>query len=124
MKILIAEDDRATRKLITNAVEEMGHTAMACLNGQHAHNTLLANEGIAALVTDVMMPEMDGRQLIQIVRGNSSFGELPILVMSAVVGPRDIADLLTLGATRFIGKPFKIENFKADLTGMLTRETP
>lgn len=108
-RILIAEDDRVSQRLAVAIVESMGHTAFVSPNGKHAYEALKAENKFDILITDIMMPEMDGRDLIQTLRGDSQFQKLPIIIMSAVVGVRDIAGLLKLGATRFLAKPLDKE---------------
>lgn len=103
-RILIAEDDRISQKLAVKIVEEQGHTALVSPHGKHAYETLLNNE-VDMLLTDIMMPEMDGQQLIKTLRGDQKFANLPIIIMSAVVGINDISNLLKLGATLFLAKP-------------------
>ncbi len=104
-KILIAEDDRVAQRLVVSIVESMGYTAFVSPNGKHAYDALLAENKFEILITDIMMPKMDGRELIQTLRGNTAFQQLPIIIMSAVVGIEDISGLLKLGATRFLAKP-------------------
>jgi CheY-like chemotaxis protein len=104
-KILIAEDDRISQKLALKIVEEMGHQAFVSPHGKHAYETLTASNDFDLLLTDIMMPEMDGQQLIQTLRGDQRFADLPIIIMSAVVGINDISNLLKLGATLFLAKP-------------------
>ena len=104
-KILIAEDDRISQKLAVKIVEELGHTAFVSPNGRHAYEALMACNDFDLLMSDIMMPEMDGQQLITTLRGDQQFKELPIIIMSAVVGIRDISALLKLGATLFLAKP-------------------
>lgn len=104
-KVLIAEDDRISQKLAAKIVEEMGHTAFVSPNGKHAYEALMAGNDFSMLLTDIMMPEMDGRQLIQTLRGDQQFMQLPIVIMSAVVGISEISNLLQLGATLFLAKP-------------------
>ena len=104
-KILIAEDDPATRYILAKTVEKMGHIAIFSPNGRHAWETLQVNPDIRLLITDVMMPEMDGRQLIGVIRGNEDFRDLPVIIISAVIGPKAIHDLLQIGATFFLPKP-------------------
>ena len=103
-KVLIAEDDRISQKLAVKIIEEMGHVAYVSPHGKHAYETLLNND-IDMLLTDIMMPEMDGQQLIKTLRGDQRFADLPIVIMSAVVGINDISNLLKLGATLFLAKP-------------------
>ncbi len=104
-KILIAEDDRISQKLAVKIVEELGHTAFVSPHGKHAYETLTACNDFDLLMTDIMMPEMDGQQLITTLRGDQQFEDMPIIIMSAVVGMSDISNLLKLGATLFLAKP-------------------
>lgn len=116
-KVLIAEDDRISQKLAAKIVEEMGHTAFISPHGKHAYETLIAANDFDVLLTDIMMPEMDGQQLIKTLRGDQQFEDLPIIIMSAVVGINDISNLLKLGATLFLAKPLD----KGELQGYLSR---
>lgn len=118
-KILIAEDDRISRKLAVKIVEELGHTAFVSPHGKHAYETLMAGNDIDLLLTDIMMPEMDGQQLIQTLRGDQQFHDLPIVIMSAVVGINDISKLLKLGATLFLAKPLQREELRDYITRCL-----
>ena len=106
-KILIAEDDRISQKLASKIVEEMGHTAFVSPHGKHAYEALTASNDFDMLITDIMMPEMDGQQLIQTMRGDQQFMDFPIIIMSAVVGISEISELLKLGATLFLAKPLE-----------------
>jgi CheY-like chemotaxis protein len=103
--ILVAEDDLTARIMLGNFIEEMGHSAIFSPDGQHALESILVNPRISLLITDVSMPRMDGRALIRSLRKMDAYSELPIIVISGVVGPREIADLLKIGATRFLPKP-------------------
>lgn len=104
-KILIAEDDRISQKLALKIVENLGHTGFISPNGQHAYDSLIASNDFDLLLTDIMMPEMDGQQLIKQLRKQKQFENFPIVIMSAVVGVSEISNLLKLGATWFLGKP-------------------
>ena len=112
-KILIAEDDRISQKLAVKIVEEMGHTAFVSPHGKHAYEALTACNDFDLLMTDIMMPEMDGQQLIQTMRGDQQFMEFPIIIMSAVVGMNEISNLLKLGATLFLAKPLDRKELQA-----------
>ncbi|ADU63647.1 MAG: response regulator [Pseudodesulfovibrio sp.] len=104
-KILVAEDDRISQKLAVKIVEDLGHTAFVSPHGKHAYESLTASNRFDLLITDIMMPEMDGQQLIKTLRGDQQFMDLPIIIMSAVVGMSEISNLLKLGATLFLAKP-------------------
>lgn len=116
-KVLIAEDDRISQKLAVKIVEELGHTAFVSPNGKHAYDALKAANDFDMLLTDIMMPKMDGQQLIKTLRGDQEFRDFPIIIMSAVVGMAEISDLLKLGATLFLAKPLS----KDDMQGYIGR---
>lgn len=116
-KILIAEDDKISQKLAVKIVEELGHIAFVSPNGKHAYEALMACNDFDMLLTDIMMPEMDGQQLIKTLRGNQKFAEFPIIIMSAVVGIGEISNLLKLGASLFLAKPLD----RAELQDYISR---
>ncbi|SOB59937.1 Response regulator receiver protein [Pseudodesulfovibrio profundus] len=106
-KILIAEDDRISQKLAAKIIEDMGHMPFVSPNGEHAYEALMNNSDFDLLITDIMMPKMDGQQLIKTLRGDQQFMTFPIIIMSAVVGVSDISNLLELGASLFLPKPLE-----------------
>jgi CheY-like chemotaxis protein len=111
-KILIVDDDRATRLLIGKIVEGLGYCTLGCLHGAHALETLEANEDIALVITDMAMPTMDGRQLIRELQQRDRWRKIPVLIMSAVVGVKEVSDLLTQGARAFLRKPVHAEEIR------------
>jgi CheY-like chemotaxis protein len=111
-KILIAEDDKATLDVFSTVVESMGHSVIRATNGQMAWEVLQANDDIALLLSDMSMPEMEGRELIMLIRECSRFSGLPIVVVSGAIRAREIAHLLEKGATHFMAKPVQLEELK------------
>ncbi len=106
-KILIAEDDLVNQELLRTIIEEMGHVAFVSPNGKHAYETLRSNSDFKLLISDMMMPEMTGKELVQTLRGNSQFENLPIIMISGVIGPSELSHLLDIGVTYFMSKPVK-----------------
>lgn len=107
-KVLIAEDDPVSQKFVSLVVERMGHCALVSPNGRHAWEALQAENNFNLLITDVMMPGMDGTTLIRNLRSVERLRELPVLAMSAFIGVNDISGLLSIGATWFLPKPVEI----------------
>lgn len=118
-KILVADDDLGSRLVLAKCVESDGHVAIHCSNGRRALDVLVDNPDIALLITDVMMPEMDGRELVQILRGNAHFAPLPIILISAVVGMAELQDLLDLGVSHFMAKPIDSSVLRRYVSEML-----
>ena len=105
---------------MARAVEQTGHLAIQCSNGKRALDTLMDNLDIDMVITDVMMPEVTGRELVQILRGNQLFADLPILIISSVVEQSQIEDLLALGEAQFLVKPLNLATLKTLVTQTAT----
>jgi CheY-like chemotaxis protein len=103
--VLIAEDDKTSMKSLESLVRKHGCDVISASNGRRAWDALDDTPEIDLLLTDVMMPEMTGIELIERVRADKRFVQLPVVVVSAYVGVREIASLLEGGATAFLPKP-------------------
>lgn len=104
-KVLIAEDDRVTITLISSVVESSGFIAIKSSDGKRAWEVLQDNPDISLLITDIQMPNMDGKELIKTIRRSDTFRQLPIFVLSGAVKPNEVNELLLLGASKFLSKP-------------------
>ncbi len=91
-RILVVEDDLITRQMLGIMVDALGHVPVFSPDGQHAMETLSVDPDIQMVITDVVMPRMDGKQLIRALRKSPLYGALPIIVTSGIVGPKDIAE--------------------------------
>ena len=111
-KILITEDDAVSRKILVDTVESMGHIAIQSSNGLIALDILFDNPDINLLIADMMMPKMDGRTLIQVLRGQERFSDLPIIIISGVIDINEVRDLLDAGVFRFMPKPVKTSDLE------------
>jgi DNA-binding NtrC family response regulator len=109
--ILLIDDDEQLRSMLRRALLRTGYQVMEAGNGRQALN-LLAEASVQAVVTDIIMPDMEGIELILELR--RSRPELPIVAMSAGgrIGPDSYLYLAERsGATRTIAKPFSIGPF-------------
>ena len=122
-KILIAEDDLVAREVIASMTETIGQVPILSPNGVHAYETLKTNPDIKMLICDMMMPQMNGTDLIKTLRSTTRFSDLPIIIISSIMGVNDIAGLLDLGATLFQPKPVNEDllhkNIKLCLRGLV-----
>ena len=119
-KILIAEDNSAMLEIFSTTVESMGHCAVRAINGRMAWEVLQANEDISFLISDMLMPEMEGMELIRLIRKNRRFAKLPILMVSGAIRAKEIAHLLEQGATHFLAKPVQLQ----ELMDVIKRYVP
>ncbi len=117
--VLIAEDEKLTRKIAKGIVGGMGHIPILSPNGRHAFETLQSNNHIDLLITDIFMPEMDGRDLIKKVRAELKFKDFPIIAMSSLIGPNKISTILEGGADLFVCKPLQAKSFRNEISQIL-----
>lgn len=114
-KILIAEDEFVAQKKVVKIVENMGHIAFISPNGKHALETLMVNNDFKVLITDMIMPEMDGRKLVEELKKNEKTKNIPIILMSAYVGVNEIRGLLKIGVDYFLPKPIKNQDLHSHI---------
>lgn len=105
--ILLVEDDPMTQILIKSLLTSAGHTVFVAPNGEHALETLRSNNSFDILITDIIMPGMDGRELIQKINEDDTIDEMPIIIVSGVIKSSEVWHILEEGATYFIPKPIK-----------------
>ena len=112
MRILLAEDDNNFRTLITELLEQAGHTPMPEPNGRVAWERLL-RDGADMVVTDINMPEMDGFGLLRRIRDNDLYKGLPVLMLTVRQLAEDQVAGYETGADDYLTKPFDSDVFTA-----------
>jgi CheY-like chemotaxis protein len=105
--ILIVDDEQPVVDLLTDMLEDEGHTVVPAFNGRVALE-IVARRPPDLVISDVMMPFVDGIQLCRRLREEHDAQRLPIILMSAALPP----DLSSCGANAFLGKPFDIDRFE------------
>jgi len=114
-KILVIEDDPVSIAIVVQVVEKVGFMAIRASDGLKGLHVLMDNPDIVAVITDIKMPNMDGRQFIQIVRGKEPLRAIPIIIISAIASEENLRDILTLGASWYIPKPVKVKALRETL---------
>ncbi|MFH1113925.1 MAG: response regulator [Pseudomonadota bacterium] len=120
-KILIAEDDAGTRKLIQGAVVKWGHDAVVCSNGREALQGLQQSDSPKMAILDWMMPEVDGVEVCRRLRKNPLWSHTYILMLTSRDSTEDIIEALDAGADDYLTKPFNLDELKFRLTEGLRR---
>lgn len=118
MKILIVDDDKDIVQLLEIYVRNEGYEPIAAYNGKEALTKLNTNPDIGLVILDIMMPEMDGMEVIKQVRKDSS---IPILVVSAKTTDMDKIQGLISGADDYVTKPFNPLEVMARVKSLLRR---
>jgi len=105
MKILIAEDHDMTAEILVLYLQKQGFEAVVAANGREAIEQLERMHDIGVVISDLMMPEVDGFALMAELRQHPEWCELPVLVISALADPDIVKRAGELGCRRFIVKP-------------------
>ncbi len=124
-KILVADDDRALLQTLTTILRGKGYDVVPVPGGVGLIEHLV-EESPDLLMLDIMMPKVDGLQLLQQVKGDARWRDLPVLMISSMAPEEGTVQSLGLGASDFIGKPFRVKELTARIdahlrTGMALR---
>lgn len=114
IKILVVDDDQLSRQLLTRSLEKSGYSVLECRDGIEALQ-LLESTGPAMLVLDYQMPEFNGAQICEIIRGShdSAIAQVPILLLTAHSNSDHEIECLRAGANDFVTKPVNTAVLKA-----------
>lgn len=115
MRILVVEDTRDMNRLIVKALTKAGYSVDGCFDGEEALDYLAGAE-YDGMVLDVMMPKMDGHQLLARLRAEGS--DIPVLFLTARDAVADRVAGLDLGADDYLVKPFAFEELLARIRAM------
>lgn len=119
MKLLIVEDYRKINQLLAAFASEEGHVAKQVYDAESALEAI-KHENFDVILLDLMLPHMQGEELIQHIRKKS---DVYIIVLSAKIDVKDRVDVITIGADDYMTKPFSIEEVMAKLKNVEKRLT-
>ncbi len=106
MKILIAEDDKTSRNLLTVVLTKQGHEVVATVNGAEAWQAMQQPDAPRLAILDWMMPEMDGPEVVRRIRALQTEQPPYIIMLTAKSEKADIIAGLDAGADDYLAKPF------------------
>ncbi len=104
-RILIVDDEPSIVRLLKVNLERQGFTVETAENGVQALTQALADYP-DLLITDIMMPEMDGLELVEHVRGHPALRDLPIVLLTQRSDERTVMNGYARGADMYLNKPF------------------
>lgn len=116
--ILIADDDASVRRLIELVLRKENYRLTLVANGLQALELLQA-ERPDLVICDLNMPEVDGFQLLEVLKGTPGLAQLPVVVVTAAGQPAQETEALRLGAAACVLKPFAQAQFVALVRGFL-----
>ncbi len=120
-KVLVVDDDIRNIFALSSVLERRGMTVLTAGTGREAITTLEATPDLAIVLMDIMMPEMDGYQTMQVIRQNPALRRLPIIALTAKAMKGDREKCLEAGASDYLAKPVNTEQLLSALRMWLHR---
>jgi len=120
-KVLVVDDDVRNIFALSSVLERRGMTVLTAGTGREAITTLEKTPEIAIVLMDIMMPEMDGYETMQVIRQNTLFRRLPIIALTAKAMKGDREKCLEAGASEYLAKPVNTEQLLSALRMWLHR---
>ncbi len=118
--ILVVDDYSTSQRLLGFILRQNNHTVVTAINGLGALEQL-AEKLIDLVITDLSMPEMDGMTLLQELRANPQFQNLPVIILTGSAYAHDNTRAKAAGATSFLTKPVESEELIAMVTRLLAQ---
>jgi DNA-binding response OmpR family regulator len=122
-RILVADDDRVVRRIVVTKLSGLGYDVTVVEDGQEVLELLEGGQVPNLLITDSLMPRMNGLQLVRALRQNSNpdLATLPIIMLTSRQGEQDIIEGLEAGVDDYVIKPFSPDELAARVRTVLWR---
>ncbi|MBV8651415.1 MAG: response regulator, partial [Alphaproteobacteria bacterium] len=120
-QVLLVDDDARNIFALSSALERRGLRVLTATTGTEAIKLLDETAGVAIVLMDIMMPEMDGYQTMQVIRRKPAFRRLPIIALTAKAMIGDREKCLEAGASDYLAKPVNTEQLLSALRMWLHR---
>ena len=105
-QILVADDDPAILRLVKVVVEKEGYTVVPARDGKEAYKLLQSEEPFTEAIFDVVMPYIQGTELVRFMQSEKRLMKIPVIMMTAEQNPRLSSESFSAGAVAFLPKPF------------------
>ena len=103
-RLLIIDDNKVMRLLLARGLEQQGHSVVMAESGRSGLETL-KSERFDLVLLDIQMPEMDGYQVLEAIRGNISLRDIPVIMVSSLDEVDGVARCIQMGAEDYLFKP-------------------
>ena len=120
-RILVADDDPAILRLVTAIVEKEGYQVVPAKDGREAYQILQKDSDFIAGIFDVMMPHIQGPELVRHMRTEKRLMRIPVMMMTAEQNPKLSSDSFAAGAVVFLPKPFTTAQLQIMLRMLISK---
>ena len=118
-KILVIEDNRDSRDILSKLLRMSGYDVVSASDGETGYSTAVAHEP-DLIITDINMPRMDGIEFVKRVRMDGALSRTPVLVVTAF-GSNVAREAIEAGADASAEKPFDFDKFLMTVQGLISR---
>ena len=118
LKILVVDDEARMRKLVKDFLTNKGFSVIEAGDGEEAVDIFFAQKDISLVLLDVMMPKMDGWEVLKTIR---KYSQVPVIMLTARSEERDELQGFSLGVDEYISKPFSPKILVARVDAILRR---
>lgn len=120
MRILVADDERELNEAIVKKLTRSGYSADGCFDGESVFD-FLSGTDYDAIILDVMMPGMDGLEVLKKIRSDGN--DIPVIMLTAKGSTDDKVLGLDLGANDYLAKPFEFKELEARLRAAMRKSS-
>ncbi|HZT61164.1 MAG TPA: response regulator [Pyrinomonadaceae bacterium] len=120
-RILVADDDPAILRLVTAIFEKEGYDVVPARDGREAYRLLQGDTEFAACVFDVVMPHIQGPELVRYMKSEKRLMKIPVMMMTAEQNPKLSSDSFAAGAVVFLPKPFTTSQLQVMLRMLISK---
>jgi len=119
--VLVADDDPAILRLVTAIVEKEGYKVVPARDGREAYKLLQEDANFIAGIFDVMMPHIQGPELVRFMRTEKRLMKIPVMMMTAEQNPKLSSESFSAGAVVFLPKPFTTAQLQIMLRMLISK---
>jgi len=123
-RVLVADDDPITRRLVTSAVLREGFEIVVVNDGREAYRILQSDANFKAAIFDMMMPHLEGLDIIRFMKTEKRLMRIPAMIITSEQNLKLMSDSFSAGASLFLRKPFTSEQLQATLRILLSTSSP
>jgi len=120
-RILVADDDPAILRLVKTIVEKAGYVVVTARDGREAYKILQTDANFTAAIFDVVMPHIQGPELVRFMQTEKRLLKIPVMMMTAEQNPKLSSDSFAAGAVVFLPKPFTTAQLQVMLKMLVSK---
>ena len=120
-RVLVVDDDRVNRMLLTRSLESEGHRVRCVENGREALD-VLRHDPFDVVLLDIVMPELDGVAVLDRMKSDPALQDVPVIMISGVDATESVLRCIELGAEDYLPKPFDPVLLRARISAGLTKK--